>query len=94
MFSDNSSCPLRNRIARGIGVTKLLPADQAGEQIDLFDFLESPNMAISSTAKMEKQERLEAAVDSIRKRFGHATITLGNQQNEEIGIDRIRQRDD
>ncbi len=77
-----------------VGVTKLLPADQAGEQLDLFDFLESPNMAMPSTAKREKQEKLEATVDSIRKRFGNTTITLGNQQNEEIGIDRIRQRDE
>ena len=77
-----------------VGVAKLLPADQAGEQMDLFDLWEPADAAMSSTAKREKQEKLEAAVDSIRKRFGNTTITLGNQQNEEIGIDRIRQRDE
>lgn len=77
-----------------VGVTKLLPADQAGEQMDLFDLLGSSNTEKSSRTKREKQEKLEAAVDSIRKRFGNMMITLGNQQNEEIGIDRIHQRDD
>ena len=77
-----------------VGVTKLLPADQAGEQMDLFDLLGSSNTEKPSRARREKQEKLEAAVDSIRKRFGNTMITLGNQQNEEIGIDRIRQRDD
>ncbi len=77
-----------------VGVTKLLPADQAGEQLDLFDLLGSANGEKHSNANREKQEKLEAAVDSIRKRFGNTTITLGNQQNEEIGVDRIRRRDE
>ena len=71
-----------------VGVTKLLPADQAGEQMDLFDFMEPSNTTRPNKVNREKQEKLEAAVDSIRKRFGNAMITLGNQQNKEIGIDR------
>ena len=77
-----------------VGVTKLLPADQTGDQTDLFDMLETPGAAKSSKAKRDKQEKLEAAVDTLRKRFGNTTITLGYQQNEEIGIERGRQRDE
>ena len=77
-----------------VGVTKLLPADQAGEQMDMFDFLGTTDSKKPSKAMRDKQEKLEAAVDSIRKRFGNSTITLGNQQNEEIGIDRIRHREE
>ncbi len=77
-----------------VGVTKLLPADQTGDQIDLFDMLETPGAAKPSKAKRDKQEKLEAAVDTLRKRFGNTTITLGYQQNEEIGIERGRQRDE
>ena len=60
-----------------VGVTKLLPADQAGDQIDMFDLLGTSNPAKPGTAQREKQEKLEAAVDIIRKRFGSSTITLG-----------------
>ncbi len=77
-----------------VGVTKLLPADQAGDQIDMFDLLGASNPAKPGTAQREKQEKLEAAVDIIRKRFGSSTITLGYQQNEEIGVSRERRRDD
>ena len=77
-----------------VGVTKLLPADQAGEQMDMFDLLGTTDSKKPSKAMRDKQEKLEAAVDSIRKRFGNSTITLGNQQNEEIGIDRIRYREE
>jgi len=77
-----------------VGVTKLLPADQAGDQIDMFDLLGASNPAKPSTAQREKQEKLEAAVDIIRKRFGSSTITLGYQQNDEIGVSRERRRDD
>lgn len=77
-----------------IGVTKLLPADQVGEQIDLFDLLGGMNQEKPSRAKREKQEKLEAAVDSIRKRFGNSTITLGYQQTEEKDENRDRHPED
>ena len=69
-----------------VGVTKLLPSDQAGEQMDMFDLLKPIK------AQREKHEKLEAAVDSIRRRFGNQMITLGYQQNEEIGISRDHPR--
>ncbi len=77
-----------------VGVSGLLPANEAGEQMDLFDFLASSDAAKPSRAKREKQEKLEAAVDSIRRRFGSTMITLGNQQNEEIGVERLRRREE
>ena len=75
-----------------VGVTKLLPSDQAGEQMDMFDLLGTTNVGKPIKAQREKHEKLEAAVDSIRRRFGNQMITLGYQQNEEIGISRDRLR--
>ena len=75
-----------------VGVTKLLPEEQAGEQMDLFDLLGAADSGKPTKAQREKQEKLEAAVDSIRKRFGNTTITLGYQQNEEIGVNRDKPR--
>ena len=77
-----------------VDVTKLLPEDQVGEQMDLFDLLGASDISKPSKAQREKQEKLEAAVDSIRKRFGSAMITLGCPKNEEIGVTEDRQRDD
>lgn len=75
-----------------VGVTKLLPSDQAGEQMDMFDLLVTTNVGKPIKAHREKHEKLEAAVDSIRRRFGNQMITLGYQQNEEIGISRDHPR--
>jgi len=75
-----------------VGVTKLLPSDQAGEQMDMFDLLGTTNVGKPIKAQREKHEKLEAAVDSIRRRFGNQMITLGYQQNEEIGISRDHPR--
>lgn len=70
-----------------VGVTKLLPADQAMEQTDFFDLFSA---AESPKADREKQEKMEAAVDGLRRRFGNSTITLGYPRDEEIGIRRKR----
>ena len=75
-----------------VGVTKLLPSDQAGEQMDMFDLLGTTNVGKPIKAQREKHEKLEAAVDSIRRRFGNQMITLGYQQNEDIGISRDHPR--
>ena len=68
-----------------VGVSKLLPADQSMEQTDFLD-LASP--AEVPKQDREKQEKMEAAVDTLRRRFGNDTITLGYQRAEEIGIRR------
>ena len=68
-----------------VGVTKLVPADQATEQMDLFDLLGEKK----ETGKArEKQDKMEAAVDALRQKMGSTAVTLGVQQNEDIGIRR------
>ena len=68
-----------------VGVTKLVPADQAAEQMDLFDLMGEKQ----ETGKArEKQDKMEAAVDALRQKMGNAAVTLGVQQNEDIGIRR------
>lgn len=83
------SAPIR---AITVGVTKLIPENQTGEQMDMFELLEAADGKKPKKAQREKQEKLEAAVDAIRKRFGSATITLGYQQNEGIGVSREKPR--
>ena len=68
-----------------VGVTKLCPADQIVEQMTLFDFGEG-------RAKREKQEKLEALVDALRDKHGEGSITLGYQENKEIGVERGERR--
>ena len=68
-----------------VGVTKLVPADQATEQMDLFDLLGEKK----ETGKArEKQDKMEAAVDALRQKMGNLSVTLGVKQNEDIGIRR------
>ena len=88
-WTSGEKAPIR---AITVGVTKLLPSDQAGEQMDMFDLLGTTNVGKPIKAQREKHEKLEAAVDSIRRRFGNQMITLGYQQNEEIGISRDHPR--
>lgn len=64
-----------------VGVAKLCPADQIVEQMTLFDLGEGK-------AKREKQEKLEALVDALREKHGEGSITLGYQENKEIGVER------
>ena len=68
-----------------VGVTKLCPADRVTEQLSLFDLGEGGG-------KREKQERLEALVDALRDKHGEASITLGYQENREIGVERGERR--
>lgn len=65
------------------GVTHLLPAEQATEQLNLFDLMASGNAAAE---KRKKQERLEAAMDKIRRKHGTASVTMGFAENEGIGV--------
>ena len=64
-----------------VGMTKLCPADEIVEQMNLFDLVEG-------RAKREKQEKLEALVDALRDKHGERSITLGYQENREIGMER------
>ena len=65
-----------------VGVTKLVSADAAAEQVSLFDLMGG------TAANKEKQERLEAAVDDLRRKYGDGSVTLGYQENREIGLGR------
>ena len=68
-----------------VGVTKLVPAEEAAEQTDLFDLLGEKE----DTGKArEKQDKMEAAVDGLRQKLGNMAVTLGVQQNEDIGVRR------
>ena len=77
-----SGMPIR---ALTVGVTKLVPAEEAAEQTDMFDLLGEKK----DTGKArEKQDKMEAAVDGLRQKLGNMAVTLGVQQNEDIGVRR------
>ena len=54
-----------------VGVTKLTPANEAAEQLSLFDLMGD------EAADRDKRERLEAAVEALRRKHGDGSITLG-----------------
>ncbi len=57
---------------------KLTPADQASSQLCLFE---------QEQQSRERQERLEAAVDSIRQRYGAKSISHANLMKNDLGLD-------
>ncbi|GHU43948.1 DNA polymerase IV 1 [Clostridia bacterium] len=61
-----------------ITASNLIPADQVIQQLSLFE--------TTDTAKREKQERLEQAVDRIHSKFGEKSIRRG-AGNKELGIE-------
>ena len=73
-----------------VGVSKLAPADQVVEQVSLFDIAAIPTekQGKRGRADREKQEKLEGLMDELRKKHGEGSITLGYQENEEIGLTR------
>ena len=68
-----------------VGVSRLEPADEATEQLDLFDLMGSPE---ESGKLREKQDKVEAAMDALRQKMGDTAVTLGVQRNEDIGVRR------
>lgn len=64
-----------------VGVTKLVSADEAAEQMTLFDLA-------PGGANRSREERLEAAVEALRQKHGDGAITLGYPENAEIGVRR------
>ena len=68
-----------------VGVSGLAPADEVAEQLSLFDLgMEEGGKG----AERERRERLEAAVEAVRRKHGDGSITLGYQQDESIGVKR------
>ena len=70
-----------------VGVTKLISAEEEVQQVDLFEMLSED----TQKKKRERQDKLEAAVYALRKKMGNQSITLGFQQNEEIGVNRKKE---
>ena len=68
-----------------VGVTHLMSADDVAEQLTLFDLDPTGD---SPRKDRERRERLEAAVEALRRKHGDASITLGYQQDEDIGVHR------
>lgn len=81
-WSIGEAHPIR---ALTVGVTKLVPADKVVEQMSMFDL-------VSEDDRRDRQERLEAAVEAVRRKHGDGSITLGYQENEAIGVKRGKGR--
>ena len=67
------------------GVTGLVPADQATEQLNLFAMA---GLGEKPALNRERQEKLEAAMDRIRTKHGSGSISMGFAENEAIGVSR------
>lgn len=75
-WSIGTQAPIR---AITVGVSGLIHADQVDEQISIFDSGEEK-------AKSDRQIRLEATIDRLRRKHGNKAITLGIQNNDDIGL--------
>ena len=69
-----------------VGVSKLVPSRDALEQLDLFDMMGTENL--QGSRNREKQDRMEAAADALRRKMGTMAVTLGVHRNDEIGVKR------
>ena len=76
-----------------MGVGRLAHADEVIEQIGMFDNLSSTVVLKPGegskriyTRSREKQEKLETLMDELRGKYGQKSITLGYQENKDIGI--------
>lgn len=76
------SQPIR---ALTVGVSHLRPEAEVTEQLSLFDLGLDDG---GQSEKRARRERLEAAVEAVRKKHGDGSITLGYQENEDIGVRR------
>ena len=85
-----SGDPIR---ALTVGVSKLAPADEIVEQVTLFDAMPAPGPRAGHEQR-QRQEALEKLMDEVRHRYGESSLTLGYQENKDIGIVRGDQRRD
>ena len=69
-----------------VGVSRLVPGNEAAEQLDLFDLMGASTQA--GSRDRERQDKMEAAVDALRQKMGNTAVTLGVHRNEEIGVRR------
>jgi len=69
----------------GSDYRKLVDAEAAAEQLSLFDLM-------GQSASRQKRERLEATVEDLKKKYGDGSVTLGIQENADIGLQRKKMR--
>ena len=65
------------------GVTRLVPASQTTEQLNLFAMA---GLEEKPSIDRDRQEKLEAAMDRIRSKHGSGSISMGFAENEAIGV--------
>ena len=84
-----------------VGVSGLVEASEATEQISFLDMFgtdtgraetDAPPRRYRSFEERERRERLEAAVDAIRRRLGRDAIVRGTPGNPEIGLEGVWKR--
>lgn len=73
-----AGAPIR---ALTVGVTHLVRQEEDAQQMNLFDLMDG-----APAVDRQRQEKLEAAVDTLRQKHGNSAITLGFRRNEEIGL--------
>ena len=61
-----------------IGITRLIQTDEETEQVALFED--------EAEQKRKKLDKLETAIDMLRRKTGGKAVTRGFQKNEDIGI--------
>lgn len=64
-----------------ITAANLVPTDAPGEQLSLFSG--------SQTENKEKQEQLEAALDTIRSKYGRSAVAFGGVLQNSIGVEEL-----
>ena len=69
-----------------VGVSRLVPGHEAAEQLDLFDLMNTAGR--KGSRERERQDKMEAAVDALRRKMGNTAVTLGVYKNDEIGVKR------
>ncbi|MDO5541460.1 MAG: DNA polymerase IV [Eubacteriales bacterium] len=70
-----------------IGVTGLVPEEEAPEQLSLFDLgLDNDKKRQKSKLDRQRQEKLEDAMEKIRQKHGSGAISMGYHVNEDIGV--------
>ena len=72
------SAPIR---AITVGVSRLVPAAEETEQMDLLDMLDERGQS-----NRKRLDKVEAAVDAIRRKHGNQAVTIANQGNKESDI--------
>lgn len=72
------SAPIR---AITVGVSRLTPAAEETEQMDLLDMLDERGQS-----NRKRLDKVEAAVDAIRRKHGSRAVTIANQENKNNDI--------